>query len=99
MPTIREFFATEASEVLTQLGSLIERLDSGSGEAGELQRQTRALRGSAQMARDERVYRAAHALEAAARSVAVGVLSWGQDVSTRVRRTLEDIEALVRADE
>jgi chemotaxis protein histidine kinase CheA len=99
MATLREFFATEAADYLAQLTAAVQELDTGGGDAGELHRHTRALRGSAQMAREERVYHAALGLEAAARSVANGLLNWSEDISTRVRRTLEDIEALIKGGE
>jgi chemotaxis protein histidine kinase CheA len=99
MATLREFFTTEAADYLAQLTAAVQQLDTGSGDPGELHRHTRGLRGSAQMAREERVYHAALGLEAAARSVANGLLHWSEDISTRVRRTLEDIEALVKGGE
>lgn len=99
MSNVREFFTTEASEFLVQLGKVVQRLDGGSGETTELQRQCRGLRGSAQMAREDRVYRAAVGLEAAARSVAGGAVGWSEEMSSRIRRTIEDIDALVRGGE
>jgi chemotaxis protein histidine kinase CheA len=99
MATLREFFTTEAGDYLAQLAAAVQQLDTGSGDPIELHKHTRGLRGSAQMAREDRVYRAAMGLEAAARSVATGVVGWTEDVSTRVRRTLEDIDALVKGGE
>lgn len=99
MATLREFFTTEAADYLAQLSNAVQQLDTGSGDPGELHRHTRGLRGSAQMAREDRVYRAALGLEAAARSLATGLVNWSEDISTRVRRTLEDIEALVKGGE
>lgn len=99
MSNVREFFTTEAAEFLAQLGKVVQRLDGGSGEMTELQRQARGLRGSAQMAREDRVYRAAVGLEAAARSVAGGAIGWSEELSSRIRRTMEDIDALVRGGE
>jgi chemotaxis protein histidine kinase CheA len=99
MATLREFFVTEAADYLAQLTGAVQQLDSGSGDPTELHRHTRGLRGSAQMAREERVYRAALGLEAAARSVANGIVNWTEDISTRIRRTLEDIDALVKGEE
>lgn len=99
MATLREFFITEAADYLAQLSGAVKQLDSGSGDAVDLHRHTRGLRGSAQMAREDRVYRAALGLEAAARSVANGLVNWTEDISTRIRRTLEDIDALVKGDE
>jgi chemotaxis protein histidine kinase CheA len=51
------------------------------------------------MAREDRVYRAAVGLESAARALAAGTLAWSEDLSSRVRRTLEDIDALVQGAE
>src|SRR5688572_16282311 len=99
MATLREFFTTEAGDYLAQLTAAVQRLDTGSGDPAELHRQTRGLRGSAQMAREDRVYHAAMGLEAAARSVANGLVGWTEDISTRIRRTLEDIDALIKGGE
>jgi chemotaxis protein histidine kinase CheA len=99
MATLREFFMTEAADYIAQLSAAVQQLDTGSGDAVELHRHTRGLRGSAQMAREDRVYHAALGLEAAARSVSTGLIKWSEDISTRVRRTLEDIEALVKGGE
>ena len=99
MATLREYFTTEAADYLAQLAAAVQQLDTGSGDPIELHKHSRGLRGSAQMAREERVYRAALGLEAAVRSVATGVVNWTEDVSTRVRRTLEDIDALVKGEE
>ena len=99
MATLRDFFTTEAADYLAQLSAAVQQLDTGGGDANELHRQVRGLRGSAQMAREDRVYRAVLGLEAAARSVAVGMLKWTEDVSSRIRRTLEDVDALVKGGE
>ena len=99
MATLRDFFITEAADYLTRLTASVQQLDTGSGDPKELHRHSRALRGSAQMAREDRVYRAALGLEAAARAVANGIANWTEDISTRIRRTLEDLDALVKADE
>lgn len=99
MPTLREFFTTEAADVLEALTKMVQRLDGGSTDHAALQRHTRELRGSAQMAREDRVYRAATGLESAAKSLAAGTLVWSEDLSSRIRRTLEDINALVQGGE
>ena len=99
MATLRDFFITEAADYLSRLAASVQQLDTGSGDPKELHRHSRALRGSAQMAREDRVYRAALGLEAAARAVANGIANWTEDISTRIRRTLEDLDALVKADE
>ena len=99
MATLREFFITEAADYLKQITDAVQNLDAGTGDTRELHNHSRGLRGSAQMAREDRVYRAALSLEAASRSVAGGIVSWTEDISSRIRRTLEDIEALVKGDE
>lgn len=99
MPTLREFFTTEAADYIAQLTAAVQRFDTGGGDAAELHRHTRGLRGSAQMAREDRVYRAAVGLEAASRALTNGLVNWTEDISTRIRRTLEDIDALVKGGE
>src|SRR5690606_24857925 len=56
---------------------------------------TRALRGSAQMAREDRVYRVAVALEGTARALAAKTLWWNQQLSESVTRTIQDLRALI----
>jgi chemotaxis protein histidine kinase CheA len=99
MPSLREFFMTEANEILARLNGLVQRLDEGAGEVTELQRDVRALRGSAQMAREDRAYRTALGLEAAIRALLTGVLKWNEEVSARIRRSLEDIASLAEGSE
>ena len=99
MATLREFFTAEAGDYIAQLTAAVQRLDTGAGDATDLHRHTRGLRGSAQMAREDRVYRAAVGLEAATRSLTGGLVKWTEDVSTRIRRTLEDIDALIKGGE
>lgn len=99
MPSLREFFATEAADIVARLNDLVQRLDAGSGDVTELQRDARALRGSAQMAREDRAYRTALGLEAAARSILTGALAWTEEVSARVQRSLEDVSSLAQRTE
>ena len=63
MPSVREFFSTEASEYLDKLGNLVAGLNDSAVDPAELHKVTRALRGSAQMAREERIYKVAVGLE------------------------------------
>ena len=95
MPTVREFFVTEATECLDQLAKLLEAADGQSVDVGGLQRLCRALRGSAQMAREERVYLAALTLEAAARAVASRAVAWSSDLKARAQQTVADLRLLV----
>lgn len=99
MPTLREFFVAESAHDVAELRAVAQRLDGGSGEAVELHRLTRAIRGAAQIAREDRVHRVALTLEGAARLLTTGALGWSEDVSSRVGRTVEDIEALASGQE
>jgi chemotaxis protein histidine kinase CheA len=93
MATLTEFFETEAKLYLDKLNELTR---SSTPDANEIYRTSRGLRGSAQMAREDSVYRTALALETAARAVVNGAVAWNDEVSTRVRQTVEDLAALVR---
>ena len=99
MPTLREYFVSESTEYFAQLAEQLNRLDAGPTDASGLLRAARALRGSAQLAREHRVYKAGLGLEAAARAVSKGGLQWNSDVSGRARRTIEDLQSLVSATE
>jgi len=93
--TMREYFEAESATCLTRLERLIGERDAADPQ--ELYRLARALRGTAQMAREDRVYRAAVALEGAARAVARGSLRWEEDARQRVAATLRDLHDLVAA--
>ena len=76
MATLRDYFITESNELLAQIDATLNRLDAGTGNADELARLAKALRGSAHLARETRVYRAGLGLEAAARAISAGRISW-----------------------
>jgi chemotaxis protein histidine kinase CheA len=99
MATLRDYFISESHDVLTQIDATLNRLDTSGGDPQELARLARTLRGSAHLARETRVYRAGLGLEAAARAVGSGQLTWDGDVSGRTRRTVEDLYALVHGAE
>ncbi|MEX2282504.1 MAG: hypothetical protein WEE89_08470 [Gemmatimonadota bacterium] len=99
MATLRDYFVTESNDYFAQFSALLVRLDATRGDPNELVRLAKGLRGGAQLARETRVLRAAHGLEAAARAVVGGTLKWNGDTSGRVRRTLEDLQALVAGGE
>lgn len=92
MPTLSEYFESEAAQHLDRLRRLVA---SAAPDADALQRAARALRGSAQMAREDRVYRAGLALESAARAVASATLQWTDDLLASARAAVEDLRALV----
>ncbi len=92
MATLTEFFDTEARRYIDRLRELA---GESAPDANEVYRNARALRGSAQMAREDRVYRSALAFETAARAVAQGALAWSDDVASRVRESVTDLQTLV----
>src|SRR5688572_15975824 len=99
MATLRDYFVSETNDYFVKINAALAQLDSSGGDPNELVRLAKGLRGSAQLARESRVLRASHGLEAAARAVLGGALNWSGDVGDRVRRTLEDLQALVSGGE
>jgi chemotaxis protein histidine kinase CheA len=93
MPTLSEYFETEARDMLAKLERGLRHAPVP--DAGELHRAARAVRGAAQMAREDRVFRAAGALEVALRSIVAQQIAWSADVAARVRATLDDIYTLL----
>src|SRR5213083_3474667 len=89
-----DFFALEAGEYLERLDGLLAQGDHAS--ADELVRLARALRGSALMANQPAIARAAAGLESLARAVREGRRAW--DAATRhlAVRAVDDLKVLVR---
>src|SRR5512142_973050 len=98
MATVRDFFAREAGEYLDALERITEGMDSGAIAPAELHRVSRALRGSAQMAREDSIAQVATALEGVARVVADGHVRWTSDLAGRVRDTARDLRSLLAGD-
>jgi hypothetical protein len=94
MATLGEYFETEARECLGQLDRELER---PAPNPAELYRAARALRGSAQMAREERMLRAASALEASTRALLDRTVEWSDDIGHRARQTIADLRTLLAA--
>lgn len=92
MPTLAEYFDTESRLYLERLQELVA---AARPEPAALHRTARALRGTAQMAREERVYRGALALETAARGLVGGQLEWTDELLAATRATVSDLGALV----
>ena len=88
-----DFFILEAGEYLGRLSSLAN--SAGVPNAEEIVRFARALRGSAQMAAQQPIARAATALEQLLRAVRDGRLTWNPDVASVTSRTIEDLRGLV----
>jgi chemotaxis protein histidine kinase CheA len=93
MATLSEYFDTEARDWLVEIDRALSRRPAP--DPAELLRAARALRGTAQMAREERVFGAAGALEAAARALASSAVGWGDEFAGRAQQTLDDLRALV----
>src|SRR6266576_1993997 len=89
-----DFFALEAGEYLDRLDALVQQPAPPPPE--ELVRLARALRGSALMAGQQAIARAAMGLEALARGVREGRRGW--DVATKqvATRAVDDLKIFVR---
>ncbi len=90
-----EFFALEAGEYLERLGSQIAQADGPAPD--EFMRFSRALRGSALMAKQSDIANAAAGLEAIARQYREGTLRWSPAVREIAGQAVEDLKLLVRA--
>lgn len=89
-----EYFAMEAGEYLERLGTLLGKDTPPAAE--ELVRFSRALRGSALMANQPLIARAAAGLEAVAKAYREGRRNWDTDLRDRIRRGVTETRALVR---
>jgi hypothetical protein len=89
-----EYFAMEAGEYLERLGALLGKDTPPAAE--ELVRFSRALRGSALMANQPLIARAAAGLEAVAKAYREGRRNWDTDLRDRIRRGVTETRALVR---
>jgi HPt (histidine-containing phosphotransfer) domain-containing protein len=89
-----EFFALEAGEYLERLDALLGA--EGPPAADEFVRLARALRGSALMASQPAVGRAAAGLEGLARAVREGRRPWDAGLAQTATRAVDDLKILVR---
>ena len=89
-----DFFALEAGEYLERLDGLLATGESPSLD--ELVRLARALRGSALMASQHAIARAAAGLEALARAVREGRRAWDAQTSQLAVRGVDDLKIFVR---
>jgi chemotaxis protein histidine kinase CheA len=89
-----DFFALEAGEYLERLDALLGKGDSPN--ADELVRLARALRGSALMANQPAIARAAAALESLARAVREGGGRWEPQTKQLAVRAVDDLKIFVR---
>jgi chemotaxis protein histidine kinase CheA len=91
--TLLEFFAEEANEYLDKMALALSAADSP--DADELRRYSRALRGSARMADQEAVARAAGAFQGVAADLAAGRRHWGVDLRNTLESSLQEIREMV----
>src|SRR5690606_28595747 len=93
MATLNDYFRTEARDFLNALERSLSRAPAP--DAAELHRAVRGLRGTAQMAREQRVFEVVAAFEMVTRSLAGGALAWSDHVASRARETIADLRALL----
>src|SRR6266487_4515694 len=89
-----DFFALEAGDYLERLDGLIAKSDHPN--ADELVRLARALRGSALMANQQAIARAAAGLESLARAVREGRRPWDAQTTQLGVRAVDDLKIFVR---
>ena len=89
-----DFFALEAGEYLERLDGMLAKGDSPS--ADEVVRLARALRGSALMANQPAIARAAAGLEVLARAVREGRRAWDPQTQQLALRAVDDLKIFVR---
>jgi hypothetical protein len=89
-----DFFALEAGECLDHLDGLISRPDGG--DASQMLRYARALRGSALMANQTALARAAAGFEALARAIRDGKRTMDAATRERAAQAVDDVRHLVR---
>jgi HPt (histidine-containing phosphotransfer) domain-containing protein len=89
-----DFFALEAGEYLDRLDAVLQA--AGTPPADELVRLARALRGSALMASQQAIARAAMGLEALARSLREGRRAWDAATKQIAIRAVDDLKIFVR---
>jgi chemotaxis protein histidine kinase CheA len=89
-----DFFALEAGECLDRLELLARRDDAPPAE--DFLRASRVLRGSALMASQQAIARAAGALENVARALREGRRAWDPECREQVAQAIEEFRRLVR---
>src|SRR5437588_645942 len=89
-----DFFALEAGEYLERLDGMLAKGDSPS--ADEIVRLAQALRGSALMASQPAIARAAAGLEVLARAVREGRRAWDPQTQQLALRAVDDMKIFVR---
>lgn len=91
-----DFFILEASDYIEQLDGLLAAGGHGAPNADEFQRQARALRGSATMAKVPGISDLAGGIERVARSVREGALPWDASIRGVMTSAVDDLKILLR---
>ncbi len=91
-----DFFVLEASDYLERLDALVQARAGAAPSGDEFVRLARAFRGSALMANQQVMARAAQGLEAAARAVRDGRLEWSERVRGEIVRAVDECKILLR---
>ena len=92
-----DFFILEAGEYVEQIDGLLARASEAGPDAEALQRVSRALRGSATMAKLPSFAELASAVESVGRSMRQGSLPWDQALKGAMTAAVDDLKLLVRA--
>lgn len=94
MATLHDYFVDEVGEHLGRFEEALERGESSNRE--QLHRAARALRGTAQIAREDAAFRAANVLESATRALLDGRLQLDAATVDRLRASAGDLRAIAR---
>ena len=92
-----DFFILEAGEYVEQIDGLILRAAATGPDPDALQKASRALRGSATMAKLPSFAELASSVEAVGRALRAGALSWDQGLKGALTAAVDDLKLLVRA--
>jgi len=92
-----DFFVLEAGEYVEQIDGLLLRATEAGPDPDTLQKVSRALRGSATMARLPSFAELASTVESVGRALRQGTLPWDQGVKGAMIAAVDDLKLLVRA--
>lgn len=92
-----DFFVLEAGEYVEQIDGVLLRAAQAAPDADALQRLSRALRGSATMAKLPMFAELSSAVEAVGRSLRAGTLAWDAALQGALTAAVDDLKILVRA--
>jgi chemotaxis protein histidine kinase CheA len=93
MTMLNDYFRTEAREFVNALERSLQRTPAP--DPAELHRAVRGLRGTAQMAREQRVFDVVSAFESVTRAISAGALAWSDNIAARARATIDDLRVLL----